>query len=608
VHRLLVLEDRPSRQRELIQILGDEPCVEHVAAANGLDDALHHVLTGLELEHHFAVAFVHLDMPEGVDRTQALRELWSVEPELQIVLCAEADEHLEEFERLSPGFHHKLLFLRQPYDESVVRQLARTLTEKWELARRDRTHIEDLEQGLERSTRELAQSNHKLEAQVQDYKRAVAEANDSSSSLQASFQELERSHAAAQAATQAKSEFLANMSHEIRTPMTAILGYADLLRDPDISRGDHHTYLKVIRRNGDHLLELINDILDISKIEAGHMTIEQVRCSPIAILSEVASLMRVRARKKQLEFEIEFDGPVPETVLSDPTRLRQVLLNLVGNAIKFTRSGRVDVVCRMLTSVHDECPRLSFAVRDTGVGMASGHEKTLFHAFSQGDNSTTRRFGGTGLGLAISKRLATMLGGDIRVESELGQGSTFTLVVETGSLFDVQVVDDVAEALSGPQRAGPAETDAAEFSARVLLAEDGRDNQLLITHYLRKAGAEVEVADDGAEALRLGLDALESSEPYDLILMDMHMPELDGYEVTGRLRAAGWKGPIVALTANAMPGDRQKCLDAGCDEYFTKPVNRTKLIDLCVQMTAQNEPDAPLPRAETPAPAPSEEL
>ena len=271
LHRILILDDRPSRQRELLGILEKEPCVEHVEAATGVGAALRHVLASLEVREHFAVAFVHLPAPEGVDHTRALRELWNVEPELQVVLCAEAEDRLEEFEQLPPGCHHKLVFLRQPYDPSVVRQLARTLTEKWELARRDRTHIEDLERGLEQRARQLAETNRLLEARVEGYKRAVAEANDSSSTLQASYHELERSHAAAQAATRAKTEFVPNMSHEIRTPMTAILGYADLLRDPDITRGDHHTYLKVIQRNGDHLLELINDILDISKIEAGRM-------------------------------------------------------------------------------------------------------------------------------------------------------------------------------------------------------------------------------------------------------------------------------------------------------------------------------------------------
>ena len=298
--------------------------------------------------------------------------------------------------------------------------------------------------------------------------------------LQSSYAELERAHAAAQAATRAKTEFLANMSHEIRTPMTAILGYADLLRDPQLSRGEHHTYLNVIRRNGEHLLALINDILDLSKIEAGRMTIEQVACSPAAILHEVASLMQVRARLKNLAFEVACADRLPETIVSDPTRLRQILLNLVGNALKFTASGGVRVTCRMQAG--GDRPRLAFEVRDTGIGLAPEEQSALFQAFSQADNSTTRRFGGTGLGLAISKRLAQLLGGDIEVESEPGRGSTFTLWLATAPLAQA----DPGASPAAPQAGSPV-ADGRAPAARARAARRGRPRQPAPDHALPRA-------------------------------------------------------------------------------------------------------------------------
>jgi CheY-like chemotaxis protein len=304
--------------------------------------------------------------------------------------------------------------------------------------------------------------------------------------------------------------------------------------------------------------------------------------------------MRVRARKKRLGFVIAYEGPVPERIVTDPTRVRQVLLNLVSNAIKFTRRGEVELTCRL----SDELPRrLELSVRDTGIGMSRADQESLFEAFSQADNSTTRRFGGTGLGLAISRRLARMLGGDVRVESEEGVGSTFTLSIAPGDLTGVALVTAPPDTLlrapaelpaplpadGGARRSRAASGErAGVLACRVLLAEDGRDNQLLISHYLRRAGAEVTVVPDGAAAIE---QALVADPPHDLVLMDMQMPRMDGYEATARLRALGWEGPIAALTANAMPGDRERCLAAGCDEYMTKPIDREALIALCLRLT-----------------------
>jgi PAS domain S-box-containing protein len=375
----------------------------------------------------------------------------------------------------------------------------------------------------------------------------------------------------------AKSEFLANMSHEIRTPMSAILGYADLLLAPDQSISDRHNAVNVIRRNGDHLLTVINDILDLSKIEAGEMTVESIACSPHKIISEVTSLMRGRASERGLQFELKVEGAIPETIQTDPTRLRQILINLTGNAVKFTESGKVGLVAKLVDPPDSPNPRMRFEVVDSGIGMTAEQMQRLFQPFMQADNSTTRRFGGTGLGLTISRKLAQSLGGDISVESAPGQGSIFAVTVAAGSLAGVKMHSNFTESLSDSDAlVSPVTPTRTLLNGRILLAEDGHDNQALLGAYLRKAGAEVTVAENGRIACQKVADAMGAKdEPgFDLVLMDMQMPELDGYGATSKLRSMGYRGPIIALTANAMATDRAKCLQAGCTDYMSKPVKR----------------------------------
>ncbi len=423
----------------------------------------------------------------------------------------------------------------------------------------------------------------------------VVGANDMIDRLAAATRErarmasLELSYAAARAANRAKSEFLANMSHEIRTPMTAIIGYADLLLDAGTTEQERTTYVQTIRRNGEHLLAIINDILDLSKIEAGKMTVEVVPCSPDQVIADVVSLMRVRAREKKLSLQVTYATPIPETIHTDPTRLRQILINLVSNAIKFTAAGEIRVTARCL-EVESPQPRLTFEVADTGIGLQPEEIGQLFQPFIQADTSTTRKFGGTGLGLAISRRLANMLGGDITLQSTPGQGSTFTLTVSTGPLAGVPMRATFREVLEAaplaPGGAPAAAPPAAPAGCRVLLAEDGRDNQLLISTLLRKAGAQVSLADNGLIAVEQALAAVARGSAFDVIFMDMQMPELDGYGATARLRREGYQGTIVALTAHAMSGDRERCLSAGCTDFLTKPVDRARLIATLTRYTA----------------------
>ncbi len=396
----------------------------------------------------------------------------------------------------------------------------------------------------------------------------------------------ETARIAAEAANRAKSEFLANTSHELRTPLTAILGFADVLLERDNIEYEPPEKIeaaRTIKRNGDHLLGIINDILDLSKIEAGKMTVERIVCSPCRLIAEAVSMARVAADAKGLLVEVEYVGDIPQTMRSDPTRLRQILLNVLANAVKFTEVGSVRTLVRLVTD-GDE-PLMRFDVVDSGVGMTKDQVAGLFTPFVQADNSTTRRFGGTGLGLAIAKRLARMLGGNVEVvETKVGAGTRVRITIATGSLDGVELVKDPTSLVPVEDKPteAPSKPDSLELSGcRILLAEDGLDNQRLIGHILRKAGADVTIVENGKLAIGValgpGIDA-DGMGAYDAILMDMQMPVMGGYEATSILRSRGFNGPIIALTANAMSGDREKCINAGCSDYASKPINRKELI------------------------------
>lgn len=393
-------------------------------------------------------------------------------------------------------------------------------------------------------------------------------------------EELRLENARVEEVAQTRALFLANMSHEIRTPMTAILGYIELVSDRDVSGPERDTYTEIIRRNGRHLLDLINDILDLSKIESGRLDVERVTVQLADVVYDAAETVRVRATEKGLDFTVDFEGALPESIESDPTRLRQILTNLLGNAVKFTREGSVELKIRLVENEADT--HLEFEVRDTGIGIAEAQLGTVFDPFAQADDSTTRHFGGTGLGLAICRRLADRLGGAVRVSSEPGSGSSFVLRIDPGPIDRDALVEGFEPRLQ------EAETeDVAQLcgSGRVLLAEDGIDNQRLIRAFLERAGYRVEVVATGVDAVAAGLDSLAREEPFDLILMDIHMPQLDGYGATRQLRSAGYPGPIVALTARAMKGEREECLAAGCDDYASKPIERVRLLTLAEKYT-----------------------
>jgi two-component system CheB/CheR fusion protein len=418
-------------------------------------------------------------------------------------------------------------------------------------------------------------------------KHAERRLHEYASALESANQKLQDLCTDAQIATQAKSAFLANMSHEIRTPMTSILGFADELLG-SLSKPADIEAAATIKRNGEYLLKLINNILDLSKIEAGRLEVETIACSPATIALEAVDLIRPRAAEKKLSLDVAIAGAIPERIQTDPHRLRQILINLLGNAVKFTASGGVRLTLA-LTHDANRNPLLQFEVSDTGIGMSAEQIASLFQPFTQADASTARRFGGTGLGLAISKRLAELLGGDITVRGAEGRGCIFTLSIAAGSLRGARMIADLSKAVTPQPAAEDAPSSTARIEGRLLLVEDGPDNQRLIGYILEKAGAVVTMADNGQIGVEIALDAAQHGEPFDLILMDMQMPVLDGYEAARKLRAAGMKTPIVALTAHAMSGDRMKCLEAGCTDYVTKPIDRaalTETIRRCLRQTS----------------------
>ncbi len=390
---------------------------------------------------------------------------------------------------------------------------------------------------------------------------------DDVTELESNKAELAKARDAAESANRAKSDFLANMSHEIRTPMNAILGFTEVLkRGWGKNEREARKHLETIHSSGKHLIELINDILDLSKVEAGRMEVERIDCEPHKVIREVVKVFNARAREKGITIAFEAAGPLPERIQSDPGRLRQIVTNLAGNALKFTERGGVRVVARMAGT--RSAPQFAIDVIDTGVGIPDDKIGKLFQAFVQADTSVTRKFGGTGLGLVLSRNFARALGGDITVTSVAGKGSTFTAVVDAGPIAGVRMLD--------PAEATRIEEDVAadaslrwEFPARrILVVDDGPENRELVSLVLTEAGLVVEEAENG----QIAVDMVARSR-YDAVLMDMSMPVMDGYTATKLLRSRGVKLPIIALTAHAMKGFEQEIMVAGCTGYVTKPID-----------------------------------
>ena len=377
---------------------------------------------------------------------------------------------------------------------------------------------------------------------------------------------LEKAKEESDRANKAKSEFLANMSHEIRTPLGAVIGFSELALASDATDEEKLFYTNVIRRNGQQLLALINDVLDLSKVEAGKIALEEVDVSIEVIFEEVMSVLRPLAEKKQVSLNIEYLNEIPPLVQTDPTRLKQIVTNVLGNAVKFTQKGNIDLKIAM-QAVGSESWVMTAEITDSGLGMSTEQQSKLFQPFMQADSSTTRAYGGTGLGLMLSRQLARALGGDLQlVKSEPDKGSKFLISVKVNKHIESLLTDDLSRSIWRPlprQLSG----------LKILVVEDSADNQLLISRVLQSYGISVEIAGDGLEGIEKA-----HQKKYDVVLMDIQMPRLDGYEATQRLRREGYLKPIVGLTAHALKGDRERAIQDGFDDYLTKPLQRTDLV------------------------------
>lgn len=362
----------------------------------------------------------------------------------------------------------------------------------------------------------------------------------------------------AQSANRAKSEFLANMSHEVRTPLGAIIGFAELVKDSPRLKSEEQEFISTIIRNGHQLLKIVNEILDISKVESERISVEKVAFNPRGTIDDVITLLRPQAEEKGLKFEMTVESSFPEQIVSDPTIFRQLLINIINNSIKFTEKGRVDVRARIVNG------QIEFTVQDTGIGISDEQAQRLFQPFVQADSSTRRKYGGTGLGLYLSKRLAQKLGGDlVLAESSVGKGSTFVITIqkELPVPAPVEKEPQVSEI-----------TELPDEHLRILVVDDVPDNRILISHYVSKMNCDVDQAEGGREGIEKALHS-----DYNLVLMDIQMPGIDGFEALAELRKHHYNKPIVALTAHAMKGDRELCLSSGFDDYLVKPINRESL-------------------------------
>lgn len=554
------MEPSSARRSERVLLLApfgkDAVHLQKILCAQKVENVICDDVETLERNLNVAAAIITteevLSSPQGAKFKKALvgQPSWSNIPIIAFYAAASVNDAHEM--KANHPFRDiaEITFIQRPVTAAMIVNAVVS-------ALKDRSRQYQIRDLLMRLEKEIAQKD-KYEAELVQAKRFA-----------------ERAKLRAEDANSSKSQFLANMSHEIRTPLGAIMGFLELLKENANSPAEIENYISVISRNSIHLLRLIDDILDLSKVEAGQMPIEEIELSLADVITDIASLMGFKAREKGIFFSLKIRDDLPARVISDPTRLRQILTNVLGNAIKFTAHGQVELTVSLTGS------ELKFVVTDTGMGISQESQTRLFKAFSQADDSTTRQFGGTGLGLVLTRHLAEAMGGSFVLErSDVGEGSVFVVKVlirvpENVSLFNqntmtASIIDKAAEHLD------------VLNGLRILVVEDSPDNQVLFAIMLSKFGAKVDIASDGVKGVQRALNG-----KYDIVLMDVQMPEMDGHGATRVLRAKGFQTPIIALTAHAMQEEREHAIESGFTDFLSKPVQKNELVSMILNHAAR---------------------